>query len=76
MNQKLRSFRLKRRMLQLGAIFGMLCPSAAMAQLPPHAPGTICATPIGWCWLPQQIYVNSPCFCPGPYNQPVRGVAV
>jgi hypothetical protein len=35
----------------------------ALAQVPPHTPGTICVTPIGWCWLPA---VNNPggnCWC-------------
>lgn len=56
---------------------GIAFPSAAPAQyyLPPHVPGTICATPMGWCWMPQAFPLGSPCFCPGPYNQAVRGGA-
>lgn len=53
-----------------------LVPSAALAQyqLPPHVPGTICATPQGWCWLPQQGYLGSPCACPNGYGGWVSGV--
>lgn len=47
--------------------------TAASAQIPPHPPGSICATPYGWCWLAQPGYLGSPCFCPGP-NGPILGV--
>lgn len=56
---------------------GILLSAHTMASaqfLPPHVPGTICATPIGWCWLPQPFPLGSPCLCPGPY-QPVQGSA-
>ena len=36
----------------------------ALARVPPHAPGTICATPKFWCWA---IYPGPPgarCACP------------
>jgi len=50
------------------------CSTVASAQyLPPHQPGTICATPYGWCWLAQPGYVGAPCSCPGP-NGPILGV--
>lgn len=72
--------KLKRFGLGLIIVFwGLSGSSVAIAQmpfLPPHLPGTICATRFGWCWLPQQLYLNTPCVCPGPYNQMVPGVAV
>ncbi|MFT5643963.1 MAG: hypothetical protein ACI83P_001517 [Janthinobacterium sp.] len=40
-----------------------LCAPAS-AGVPPHAPGTICATPKFWCWA---IYPGPPgarCACP------------
>ena len=39
-------------------------PLDAMAQVPPHQPGTICATPQFWCWA---VYPGPPgtrCSCP------------
>jgi len=49
--------------LALAAIILAVAPSSeALAQLPPHAPGTICVTPQGWCWVPQG-YLGTPCFC-------------
>ena len=39
---------------------------AAMQNIPPHPPGSICNTPYGWCWLPRLFPVGSACFCATP----------
>ena len=49
--------------------FASLCFMAAttaeaLAELPPHTPGSICATQSFWCWTqPYGIY-GQPCACP------------
>ena len=40
--------------------------SLAMAQVPPHAPGTICSTPTFWCWARPPGPAGATCFCPTP----------
>jgi hypothetical protein len=45
---------------------------AAMAQVPPHAPGSLCVTPQGWCWAQVRGPVGGPCACPTPSGW-VRG---
>lgn len=35
----------------------------ASAQVPPHAPGTICFTPSFWCWAQQPGPVGAFCGC-------------
>jgi len=44
----------------------------ALAQVPPHDPGTICFTPKFWCWADPPGQPGSPCTCPSPYG-PVEG---
>lgn len=39
---------------------------AAWAQVPPHAPGTVCFTPSFWCWAQPPGPPGSPCGCPSP----------
>jgi len=46
---------------------------SAIAQVPPHVPGTVCFTPQFWCWMAQPGYPGTPCFCPSPYGY-VQGV--
>lgn len=46
----------------------LLCVRAAFAQVPPHAPGTICFTPTFWCWAYPPGPPGFPCGCPGPYG--------
>lgn len=36
----------------------------ASAQVPPHADGSICATPTFWCWAVTSGSVGAPCVCP------------
>lgn len=36
----------------------------ASAQVPPHAPGAICATPNFWCWAAVYGAVGTQCSCP------------
>jgi hypothetical protein len=52
------------------ALFFVL--QSATAQIPPHAPGSICRTPQFWCWHNPPGPVNDTCFCPSPYGT-VRG---
>ncbi|MDB5945479.1 MAG: hypothetical protein JWQ33_505 [Ramlibacter sp.] len=50
-------------------------PSAAVAQVPPHAPGSVCATPQFWCWA---LYVGPPgtqCACRSRYGW-VAGILI
>lgn len=52
-----------------------LAPGLALAQVPPHQPGTICATPRFWCWA---VYAGAPgtrCACPTPQGW-VQGVLI
>lgn len=44
----------------------------AQAQVPPHAPGSVCITPQGWCWAQYRGPVGGPCACPAPAGW-VRG---
>ncbi len=41
---------------------------AAYAQVPPHAPGTICFTLAFWCWANPPGPPGAICGCPGPYG--------
>jgi hypothetical protein len=59
------------------ALLGSLAwpQSAAIAQVPAHTPGTICATPQFWCWA---IYPGKPgtrCACRSQYGW-VQGVLI
>lgn len=38
----------------------------ALAQVPPHAPGTICFTPTFWCWAYPPGPPGYPCSCYSP----------
>jgi hypothetical protein len=40
----------------------------ADAQVPPHNPGTVCATPTFWCWAPRPGPPGAQCACPTPYG--------
>jgi hypothetical protein len=66
--------RLARAAIALAILAGWCSPGYAQ-MFPPHVPGTICATPYGWCWMAQQVQPGYPCFCPSAYG-PVRGTAV
>ena len=53
-------------------VFGLLvlsavapfAPVTAFAQLPPHTPGTICATPSFWCQAASPGVPGARCACP------------
>lgn len=47
--------------------------SPALAQVPPHAPGTICFTSSFWCWAYPPGPPGYPCGCPSPQGW-VQGV--
>lgn len=51
-------------------IFGVVIAltHSALAQVPPHQPGTICFTPTFWCWANPPGPPGFPCGCPGPYG--------
>jgi hypothetical protein len=38
----------------------------AEAQVPPHAPGTVCYTPYFWCWAQPPGPPGLACVCPSP----------
>lgn len=40
----------------------------ALAQVPPHRPGTICFTPQFWCWANPPGNPGNDCYCPTPYG--------
>lgn len=44
-------------------LMGLLA-RAALAQVPPHYPGTICYTQTFWCWAQPPGPPNTPCGCP------------
>lgn len=68
--------RINRIAILIASLLGCVVSGTALAQyqLPPHVPGTICAAPQGWCWLPRAGYVGSPCACPVGNGQWVSGV--
>jgi len=45
----------------LAALAAAALPSAA--QIPPHAPGTVCATPKFWCWARYPGPPGTKCAC-------------
>lgn len=45
----------------------------AVAQVPPHEPGTICFTKKFWCWANPPGRPKARCTCPSPYGS-VPGV--
>ena len=44
----------------------LFAPTAAIPQVPPHQPGTVCYTQFLWCWMPRISPPGSSCFCPSP----------
>jgi hypothetical protein len=44
----------------------------AVAQVPPHAPGSICFTPNFWCWANPPGPPGWACYCPSPQGL-IRG---
>jgi len=57
-------------LLGLGA---MVQTPLALAQVPPHKPGTICFTERFWCWARKPGTPGQRCSCPSPYgNVPGR----
>ena len=49
-------------LLQL-LLLAMIIQRSAVAQVPPHQPGTICFTPGFWCWMPYPTYPGTFCVC-------------
>jgi hypothetical protein len=54
---------------------GGLLVGDAMAQIPPHSPGTICFTRFFWCWAQPPGPAGTICGCPSPQGwvQGIRG---
>lgn len=52
-------------------------PWIAIAQpmVPPHQPGTVCLTQLGYCNMDRAGYLGAPCSCPT-VRGPIRGVIV
>ncbi len=48
-------------------------PSAALAQVPPHTPGSICFTPNFWCWIDPPGPPGHSCYCYDSSGTPVSG---
>src|SRR5215470_16215282 len=69
--ERIRPFRHFRLAFALCLVLGSTAP--AIAQMPPHAPGTICSTPAFWCWAQPAEPPGAVCFCPTPQGA-VRGV--
>lgn len=44
----------------------------AVAQIPPHPPGSICFTPNFWCWANPPGPPGWACYCPSPQGL-IRG---
>lgn len=49
--------------LLAAALLILAAATAAQAQVPPHQPGSICATPTFWCWAQVWGEVGAPCYC-------------
>lgn len=45
---------------------GVVPVRSALAQIPPHPPGTICFTQYFWCWAQPPGPPGSGCVCPTP----------
>jgi hypothetical protein len=57
-------------------IFGLSIALPSSAQfVPPHIPGTLCLTYVGWCQMPGQYPLGMQCWC-GTMNGPVIGQVV
>ena len=46
----------------------LIAADSAQAQVPPHQPGTVCATPQFWCWAQYPGPPGGGCACPSPYG--------
>ena len=55
------------RLLAVVALGVLFVSGEALAQVPPHYPGTICFTPTFWCWSSPGP-VGGACGCPSPYG--------
>lgn len=53
-------------------VHGAVDAPLAMAQVPPHRPGTICFTPKFWCWATPPGQPGTRCICASPYG-PIAG---
>ena len=69
----MKSFTTTAAFLLLAAAMYLSGVTVASAQIPEHAPGTICATPSFWCWAQIPGVVGLQCACPS-VNGSVLGV--
>jgi hypothetical protein len=56
-------------------LIAVLTQTTAVAQVPAHQPGTICATPRFWCWAPYPGPPGARCACPSPEGW-IQGVLI
>ena len=59
---------IRRTLLAAASACSILVPGAALAQVPPHAPGTICFTQQFWCWANPPGQVRTQCYCASPFG--------
>ncbi|TFF19837.1 hypothetical protein E3C22_19385 [Jiella endophytica] len=52
------------RLLVAGVVLLSALSGPALAQVPDHAPGTICFTEHFWCWASPPGIPGNECFCP------------
>jgi hypothetical protein len=64
--------KIARTLIVLALLQGPSAAFNAVAQVPPHIPGTICFTPQFWCWMGGQGQPGTICYCTTPYG-PVQG---
>lgn len=55
------------------SLAGLLQATPLLAQVPPHAPGSICFTPNFWCWVSTPGIPGNPCYCYDNNNRAVNG---
>jgi hypothetical protein len=55
---------LRVRLITLTTLLLVLASDPALAQVPPHKPGTICFTPQFWCWAQPPGPPGYGCYCP------------
>src|SRR5277367_2545885 len=74
--------RRRRKLVSFALVAGVVTyPWTAIAQpigqpmVPPHQPGTVCLTQLGYCNMDRTGYLGAPCSCPTVHG-PIRGVIV
>jgi hypothetical protein len=65
----------RRVVIAIAALVSAAClPTAGLADVPPHQPGTVCYTPAFWCWARPPGAAGEQCTCANPNGgPPVKG---